>query len=240
MRHAIDRLRYDATMLNNQYCGLSLSSLLRDIESQLRSLLSYQTIESQYVPLLKDTLVLVKSEVEKSMASFLEKQQILTLIRDVQKRLEIKLLNPYNCKISNYTREKLLSLSQYGYIGNVTITSAGRSVEDQARIMYENILKHGKQHQLETYLQPGKNVINAYDERLSREENIAKMADVIRKEGPGRVSKHVGDFDKINVIDIDKKSLSNIQAFKDAVRKAGFTKVLDENNCIHIELPQPQ
>ena len=55
-------------------------------------------------------------------------------------------------------------------------------------------------------------------------------------EGPHKVSHHCADFEKINVLDVSKNSLSNVAAFKNAVKEAGFSPVLDENGCIHIEL----
>lgn len=240
MHYTILNLRSNALMLNYQYYALSVSKIIQEIESQLRAILSYQTIEVHLVTLLDDTLSILKTNVEKSSAYSIEKQRIYSLIYKVQRKIEVRIYNPKRLKISNYTREKLIGLKKYGYIGNITITSTGRSVEDQARIMYDNIQKYGKQHQLDTYKQPGKNVINTYNEEFSRDQNIINMAKAIRKEGPEYVSRHVGDFDKLNVIDVDKRSLSNIQAFKDSVKQAGFTKVLDENGCIHIELPQPQ
>lgn len=240
MHYTILNLRKNANLLNSQYSVLSISAIIQDIESQLRSILSYQAIESHLISLLEETLVLLKSSVEKSTAYYTEKQRVFSLIYKVQRKLEVNVYNPKNCKISNYTWEKLMSLRDYGYVGDITITSSGRSVEDQARIMYDNIQKYGKRHQLDTYKQPGQKVINTYDEKLSRERNIANMAEAIRREGPERVSRHVGDFNRLNVIDVDKRSLSNIQAFKDSVKHAGFTKVLDENGCIHLELPQPQ
>ena len=106
--------------------------------------------------------------------------------------------------------------------------------------MYDNIKEHGIEEQLKTYYQPGKNVINTYNPKLSRSENIANMAKKIREEGPENVSKHIADSNQLNVIDVDRKTLSNVQHFKDAAKSAGFTKILDENNCIHIEIPQPQ
>ena len=105
--------------------------------------------------------------------------------------------------------------------------------------MYDNIISNGLEHQLKTYKKAGQDVINTFDSTLSRQENISRMIEKINEVGPTNVSKHLVDFAKVNAIDVDKKSLSDVRAFKDATKSAGFSKILDENNCIHIELTQP-
>lgn len=242
MQTTIVDLRGNANALNNQfYSGCSLASLANEIESQLRETLSYSSIPGYLIDDLEEAISVLERNIAFSPhLNFLEKERIRPLVNKVKKKIEIRLQNPNNRTISDYTAEKLRSLKYHGYAGDIIITSAGRSVNDQARIMYENIIKHGKQHQLNTYKVPGQKVVNTYDSKLSREENIANMAKKIQEVGPDSVSKHVSDFSKLNVIDIDKKSLSSVQNFKDAVKSAGFTKVLDENGCIHIELPQPE
>ena len=101
----------------------------------------------------------------------------------------------------------------------------------------------GKTYFIRKYLEgkgaAGKDVVKTFDPTLSRQENIARMAEKINEVGPLNVSKHLADFTKVNAIDVDKESLSSVLAFKDAAKSAGFSKILDENNCIHIELAQP-
>lgn len=239
MRHSIDSLRCNITRFEGNHFCPPVESVLRDTESVLQSIVSQQSIEGDLVSTLDELMVILKEKIQRLPVPFMEKTRALGLIEKVQSRLKVTILNPNGRVFSSYTREKILSLKKYGYVGSVIITSTERSVEEQARIMYENILKKGKAEQLRTYLQPGQNVINIYDESLSREKNIAAMAEQIRKEGPEHVSKHIANSEIINVIDVDRKTLSNVQTFVDAARHAGFTKILDENGCIHLELPQP-
>ena len=241
MQATIENLKCKVNILNNQFFSGDPSNMASEIESQLREILSYSSIPGHMIDDLENTFTMVERNIDSSPhLNFVEKIQIHTLISKARQKIETRLQNPKHIKISNYTTEKLLSLKYHGYTGDIILTSAGRSVDDQARIMYENIIKHGKQHQLDTYKLPGQQVINTYDPKLSREENIAKMAKKIQEVGPDKVSKHIADFSVLNVIDIDKNTLSSVQNFKDAAKSAGFSKILDENGCIHIELPQPQ
>ena len=241
MLTTIVSLKINAIALNKQFfSGYSSYCLANEIESQLREILSYSSIPGHLIDELEETFFMLEQSIAStSHLNFLEKERIRPLLSKAKKKIEIRLQNPNNRKFSDYTAEKLRSLRYHGYTGDIIITSAGRSVNDQARIMYENILKHGKQHQLDTYKLPGQQVINTYDPKLSREENIAKMAKKIQEVGPDKVSKHIADFSVLNVVDIDKNTLSSVQNFKDAAKSAGFSKILDENGCIHIELPQP-
>ncbi len=241
MQNTIDNLRGNATALNNQFnSGNSSANLANEVESELREILSYSSIPGHLIDNLEQTLSSLENSLfASSQLNTIEKERIRPLIDKAKKKIEIRLQNPNNVEVSNYTTEKLEALKYHGYTGDIILTSAGRSINDQARIMYENIIKHGKDHQLKTYKLPGQNVINTYNPNLSKEENIANMAKKIQELGPDNVSKHIADFSELNVVDIDKNSLSSVQNFKDAAKSAGFTKVLDENGCIHIELPQP-
>lgn len=240
MQNAIENLKKNATTLNNRFfSGNSSACMANEIESELRQIISYSAIPGPLIDNMEETLSMLENSLSSPHLNIIEKARIRPLIEKAKKKIEIRLQNPKNLNISNYTTEKLQSLKYHGYTGDIIITSAGRSVNDQARIMYENIIKHGKEHQLKTYKLPGQTVINTYNPKLSKEENIANMAKKIQELGPDSVSKHVADFSELNVIDIDKRSLSSAQNFKDAAKSAGFTKVLDENGCIHIELPQP-
>lgn len=228
-------------MLNNPLLyGLSLSILLRDIESLLRDFLSCQVIPGMVVDELEHILADLETATRKSNANFAEQIRIEAFVSRMRQKLAIEVLNPKNHKLSHYSMEKLLSLKHHGYYGKIVLTSTNRTVSDQARIMYENIITHGVKYQLEIYKKAGQDVVNTFDSTLSREENIENMKKKINEVGPLNVSKHLADFAKVNAIDVDKKSLSSVQAFKDAAKSAGFSKVLDENDCIHIELIQPR
>lgn len=244
MQATIDNLKSKASTLNNQFFSGNPSSMANEIESQIREILSYSSIPGHMIDDLENTFNMVERNIDSSPhLNYVEKTQLRTLISKARQKIEIR-LQTNHIKISNYTTEKLLSLKYHGYTGDIIITSAGRSVNDQARIMYDNIAKNkngieaGKDEQKGIYIVH--EVIDVVDPKLSREENIAKMAKKIQEVGPDKVSKHIADFSALNVIDIDKNTLSSVQNFKDAAKSAGFSKILDENGCIHIELPQPQ
>lgn len=227
-------------MLNNPLLyGLSLTILTRDIGNLLRDFLSYQVIPGMIVNELEQVLADLEIAISKVQINFVEQLKIKSLISRIRQKLKVEILNPNNRRISDYSMEKLLSLKYHGYYGKIIITSTNRTVDDQARIMYDNIISNGLEHQLKTYKKAGQDVINTFDSTLSRQENISRMIEKINEVGPTNVSKHLVDFAKVNAIDVDKKSLSDVRAFKDATKSAGFSKILDENNCIHIELTQP-
>lgn len=144
--------------------------------------------------------------------------------------------NPANSSfVSNCTINLLKSV--FGS-DSINITSVARTPEDQARIMYDNIVKNGVQEQLNTYKAPGDSVVNTYDPTKSRDENIAAMTTEINKQGPGNVSKHCANLSTLNVLDIAKSSIDgNIEQIKTTLSQMGI-KVLDENGCLHLEIPQ--
>ena len=249
MRQKIESLNATAMLLQRSNSSFYLnytehffvSQKIRELENQLRELYMIHDIPGDMIVQLEKALDQTEKSVDQSVAHDFDKYRIKGLIQKLRKRLQINIINPKGCNISAYTRSKLMSLKQFGFVGDIVITSTERSVEDQARIMYENT-RRDKQEQLNTYKAPGQRVVMVYDPNLSREANIANMAAQIRKEGPANVSKHIADSTKLNVIDVDKNALrGNVRVFKDSLNKAGFTKVLDEdkNGCIHIELPQP-
>ena len=105
--------------------------------------------------------------------------------------------------------------------------------------MLNNIKRTGVQKQLKIYALPGEKVIGVYNENLCDSENIRNMIAKIYEVGPSKVSKHCADPSVLNVLDVSRKRLSNVDAFIKALRTLKFY-VIDEpsNNCVHIEIPQ--
>jgi len=70
------------------------------------------------------------------------------------------------------------------------------------------------------------------------------MTDKIHKIGPGNVSKHSSDPNKLNVIDIGPSSVGNKEKFNQALLKdkriekvlSPFTK--NKDRAFHLEIPQ--
>jgi hypothetical protein len=113
--------------------------------------------------------------------------------------------------VSQYSLLVLRSILEKASITSITITSVIRTPRDQARIMYQNISRYGIAHQKRLYGRYGDRVIEACANLMksgkSPEEVIAGMTKEITDIGPGKVSRHVGDPTKINVIDVDPASI---------------------------------
>jgi len=139
--------------------------------------------------------------------------------------------------MSTYTMNLLYDIMESANNYNITITSTTRTPYDQARIMYENIIAHGVQSQLEIYLPPGERVIGVYNPNLSREQNISNMQYKIISEGPTNVSKHCADPSQLNVFDVALSSINNQAAFENTLNAYSIS-FLKENGCYHIQIPQ--
>lgn len=125
--------------------------------------------------------------------------------------------------VSQYTINMLSDIMRQSNNPNIVITSTLRTPEDQARAMYNNIVSRGVQYNLNLYSANGDRVVNvaAQGRRqgLTRDEIIAAMAREIRRIGPGRVSRHAGDPNVINVLDISPHSIRNRQDFVREIRE---------------------
>lgn len=138
------------------------------------------------------------------------------------------------------------SLSILREVGELTknytiiITSTARDPYNQARVMYDNIIKKGMKEQRRTYKSPGQKVLDAYELAKSKGKNrnsiIKEMEAKIKEVGPTKVSKHCGDPNIINVFDVSQ-ALSNPKDFKRTILPK-VNVLLDENGCYHLEINQ--
>lgn len=130
------------------------------------------------------------------------------------------------------------------------ITSTSRTPADQARIMFNNIVKEGVQKQMGLYRPPGQSVVQAYvkakDAKKSDDQIKAAMEAQIRAVGPEKVSRHCADPAKLNVVDVAPSSIAHPQAFQSAVNAAiqqgkvsKFLTPANNDPAFHIEIPQP-
>lgn len=91
------------------------------------------------------------------------------------------------------------------------ITSTARSVEDQARIMYDNISRNGVASQRRLYAAAGDSVIDVYEaekkKNASRSAIETAMVDKINAIGPARVSNHLAQGAAICTIDVAPSSI---------------------------------
>lgn len=130
----------------------------------------------------------------------------------------------------------------------VTVTSTARTPSEQARIMYENIERHGADHQKRLYGPDGDQVIDVYSsfkaQGKSQVEIVSVMTGKILSVGASRVSRHAADLRKINVVDIAPSSISLALRKKFEVAVRGDPRVSKfltppGDPAYHIEIPQP-
>jgi hypothetical protein len=150
--------------------------------------------------------------------------------------------------VSAHTRKVLSDILKKAGINQVTITSAGRTANDQARIMYDNITRHGVAHQKKLYGTYGDQVIDEYSSLKAGGKTPDQIrqgiTNKINQIGPGKVSKHAADPGKLNVVDIAPSSINL------ALRKK-FEQAVSQDNRVsrfltppgdpayHLEIPQP-
>ena len=110
--------------------------------------------------------------------------------------------------------------------------------------MYENIQRHGVEHQKRLYGPNGDAVIDVYVARRGdpRAEVIAAMEAKIREIGPGKVSKHSSHTH--HVIDVAPSTIMNRPAFEAALERAEAGDLISkyitppEDPAYHIEIPR--
>ena len=162
----------------------------------------------------------------------------------------INFLNPVrdSHKVSAYSRKILEDIMKASGLMQITITSTARTAHDQARIMFENIEKHGTDHQKKLYGTYGDKIIDHYlmlkSGGNSKVVIISQMASRISFLGARNVSRHAGDPKKLNVIDIAPSSinLASRNKFETAVnndsRVSNFLTP-PKDPAYHLEIPQP-
>ena len=94
---------------------------------------------------------------------------------------------------------------------SATITSTARSVEDQARVMYDNIARNGVKSQRRLYAAAGEKVIDVYEaekkKKFSRSAIESAMVEKINELGPANVSNHLAQGTAICTIDVAPSSI---------------------------------
>jgi RHS repeat-associated protein len=147
--------------------------------------------------------------------------------------------------VTDYTRSVLQDLARESGVRSLTITSTQRTPEDQARAMFNNIVSNGIAHQKRLYGPAGDKVIDTYSSTMLKGGTASKikeaMANRIRSIGPSKVSRHCGDPNILNVIDISPRSISRKTQFINAVNHSGnVSKFLQppSDPAYHLEIPQ--
>ena len=151
--------------------------------------------------------------------------------------------------VSDYSRSVLIDIMRKAGVQSILITSTARTPADQARIMYENIERYGVAHQKLLYSKYGDQVIDEYSKYKSKKHHkqfiISMMQAKIIALDPSKVSNHVADPMKLNVIDIAPSSIvPSLRAlFVDAVQgETRVTKYLGppSDPAYHLEILQPE
>jgi len=163
----------------------------------------------------------------------------------------IKFLNPSRdqLKVSKYSIEVLTDIMKQARINEITITSTARTPAEQARIMFENLEWFGVDQQKRLYGGYGDQIIDLYSSlkknNFSDIDIVTKMEEKIIFLGPRKVSRHAGDPDVLNVIDIAPSSIGGVAARKDfeaSIKKESrVSKFLfpPKDPAYHLEIPQP-
>ena len=154
--------------------------------------------------------------------------------------------------VSPFTLTVLQDIMRTANVARITITSTQRSPQDQARVMYDNIVREGVAAQKALYKAPGQSVIDAYvtakNAGKSPDDIKAAMVARILEVGPEKVSRHAADPKVLNVFDISPTSVSASQDQQQAFVRAArsdqrVAKVLtpaDNDPAFHLEIPQPR
>lgn len=136
-----------------------------------------------------------------------------------------------------------------------TVTSTARSPEDQARAMFNNLVKSpgpltaNIAEQKTVYAAPGDAVISVFATQAGTktlEEVVADATAIkaamlaeVNSQGPSSVSKHCANPAVVSVTDVAKSSFGSNGALFKAAATARASTVLDENNVFHVELNAP-
>ncbi len=130
--------------------------------------------------------------------------------------------NAQRSAVSTHAMNVLKNICATAGVTRATISSTARSIESQARIMYNNIERYGVAQQKRLYRAPGQAVINTYaaakNEGLSPTAIQARMTAKIRSLGPASVSRHLDQGGGRITIDVAPSSISPVSARSDFVR----------------------
>jgi len=151
--------------------------------------------------------------------------------------------------VSEYSTLVLTDIMRKAGVPSILVTSTARTPADQARIMYENIERYGVEHQKLLYSKYGDQVIDEYSKYKSKKHHkqfiISMMQAKIIALDPSKISNHVADPMKLNVIDIAPSSINPslrslfvtaVQGDKRVAKYLGPPK----DPAYHLEIPQPE
>jgi hypothetical protein len=146
--------------------------------------------------------------------------------------------------ITDYVEGVIKDVLKAAGENSATITSTTRTAADQARVMYNNLEKHGEAHQKKLYGSAGDKVIDVWvtEKKAGKSEAEIKsaMESKINELGPSKVSRHCGDPTKKVAVDIDPSSVKDsAKVVKAAQAESRVSKVIPPpaDPAIHLEIP---
>jgi hypothetical protein len=153
--------------------------------------------------------------------------------------------NANRLAVSDYSLAVLKEIMDASNNPGVIITSTLRTAEDQARAMFQNIKSKGLAFNYKLYGSTGDKVIKVAEVAMKAGKSDAEVMKLMTIEvnriGPGKVSRHAGDPEKLNVIDISPRSIVNKKDFVREVKRRGFHLLEPPKDpAFHIEIPQPK
>ena len=147
-------------------------------------------------------------------------------------------------RISAHAVEVLREVLRDAGANSATITSGNRSVEDQARVMYDNLRAFGVEQQRALYGSNGDTVIDVYEAALAAgksEPTVQReMAEQIRALGATRISRHLSS--RFDTFDVAWSSIAHGPAFVAALERARQSGKIDSyliegsSRAYHIEI----
>ena len=147
--------------------------------------------------------------------------------------------------LTTLSRGVLVDVLRTAALRSALVSSTSRSPRDQARVMYDNLERHGVEHQKKLYGPAGDKVIDVYaaSKRAGkRPEDIRfDMEEKIRDLGPSNVSRHAADPRLLNVFDVAPTSIGDKAGFERAVkgdRRVAKFLVPPTDPGYHLEVPQ--
>lgn len=153
--------------------------------------------------------------------------------------------NAKRADVSAYSLKVLKDILAAAGLKSAMISSTARGPADQARVMYDNLVTYGVDHQKNLYAAAGDSIIDVYvDSKAagkSPDEIKADMTAAIIEIGPGRVSRHAADPRILNVFDVAPSSISDKPAFEAAVRaerRVARFLLPPGDPGYHLEIPQ--
>jgi hypothetical protein len=150
--------------------------------------------------------------------------------------------------VSDLSKQVLSNALQRANENGASITSTTRDALGQANAMYNN---ESSGHHI-NYTSPGQAVMDVYrdsrNQGLNRDQTVPQMVNEINNQtsqfGPQSVSRHMGDTQSLNVIDISPRSLRDWRQFVRELRSdPRVRRVIDPSRgdpAVHVEINQTQ